>query len=202
MHISHEHEFVHISLPYTKSTSTRKWLERDYGAKQYDYQHYAYVPEFVEDYFVWTTVREPKDRAVSLWRRIHRGPERAKLMRSHFEPRGIPFPETFTEWMKILSESHHIDYGNGPKGWIQYMAQADILNVVEYAMILRFEDVPDQLHQLPFVDKPVTDFPHYSRNGQMHGLTWDDVGTDEAEHYLNIWAPMDGVLYEGATSCV
>ncbi len=202
MHISHEHRFVHISLPYTKSTSTRKWLERDYGAMQYDYQHYAYVPPGMEDYFVFTTIREPKDRAVSLWRRIHRKPEHDKLMRCHFEPKGIPFPETFTEWMKTLAESHHIDYGRGRNGWLQYMSQADILHPEKCDMMLRYEDVPDHLHCLPFVDEPVTDFPHYSRNGQMPGMTWADVGTDEAEHYLNMWAPLDGVLYEGAMSCV
>jgi len=133
MHVSHEHRFVHISLPYTKSTSTRKWLERAYGAHQVGYQHDAWMPDGCEGYCVFTTVRDPKDRAVSLWRRIHRGPEHDKIMRWHFVPKGIRFPETFTDWMRMLAEDQPIDYGSDYRGRLQYLSQADILGPVRVA---------------------------------------------------------------------
>lgn len=198
-HVSHEHRFVHLSIPYTKSTSTRKWLEREYGAEQSGHQHSMVLPEGTGTYFTWTTVRDPRERAVSLWRRIHRKPEHDKLMRWHFGE--DPFPTTFEGWLRLLIDEQPFRYGPEPEGERQYWPQYrffEEMRPIPLDRVFRHESIPDRLHELPFVDNFVDDFPHYSKNGKMSGLTWDDIATHECHHLLTIWAGEDFRLYEEA----
>ena len=197
MHISDEHRAAFLSIPYTKSTSTRKWLERKYGFRQIGYQHSIEAPD---DYFVWTVIREPKDRAVSLWRRIHRAPERELLRLCHFSKTAIP--ETFTDWMRVLVTEQPIGYrvnGRADLGARQFWSQASLLGDARVDRFFRFEDVPDAFIELPFVTA-TDDFPHYSGNNRLPGLTWDDVATDEAEELVWQWAGIDFALYKEAGS--
>lgn len=198
--MAHIHEGLRaafLSIPYTKSTSTRKWLERDYGFSQIGYQHSTDAPE---GFFTWTVVRDPRERAVSLWRRIQRAPERELLRRCHFGER--PIPSDFTAWMRVLVEEQPIGYrvnGDADLGARQFWSQAEILAGVSPDRIFRFEDVPAAYVRLPFVDV-VRRFPHHSENRMLRHLIWDHVATEETERLVGEWAGEDFAFYEEAGS--
>ena len=177
-HVSDEHRFVFLSVPYTKSTSTRRWLETRFGSIQYGGPHEMIIPD--DSYFVWTICRNPIDRALSLWRRIHRTPERRA-----YEAGEGKIPSTFLDFVRILESGKVIDY-RGRGGSAQFWPQSRHLEGVKVDRHLRFEDVPDGLSSLPFVDC-VGDFPHLSKNGWNQGLSWEDVGSAEAQQLILSW---------------
>ena len=104
------------------------------------------------------------------------------------------------DWMRMLVEDQPFTYGKEPEGEMQYWPQYQFTGPINHGpdRLMRYEDIPDRLHELPFVTEPVTDFPHYSRNGQMAGLTWEEVATPEAERCLSQWAKWDRDLYKEA----
>ena len=177
-HVSDEHRFVFLSVPYTKSTSTRRWLERKFGAIQYGGPHEMIVPS--DEYLTWTIYRDPVDRAISLWRRIHRTPERRA-----YEAGEGQIPPTFLDFVRILASGRVIDY-RGRGGPAQFWPQSRHLEGVKVDRFFRFEDVPEAYASLPFVDE-VGDFPHLSRNGWKTGLSWDDIGSEKAMEYILSW---------------
>ncbi|MCY4014505.1 MAG: sulfotransferase family 2 domain-containing protein [Gammaproteobacteria bacterium] len=66
MIISPSHKFVYIGIPRTASKSMNEWLMRHYGGIWYGGHHdYHGIPEDARSFLVFTTVRNPYDRAVS-----------------------------------------------------------------------------------------------------------------------------------------
>ena len=103
MHKSDEHRFLLISVPHTKSTSARKWAEAYFSAKAIGGVHEARIPNECEGYLVWSMIRDPFERAVALWKKLHRGPE-------------LPVA---TAWMKdrgFVDRSYRGHYRITPKG--------------------------------------------------------------------------------------
>lgn len=66
MIISPTHKFVYIGIPRTASKSMNEWLMRHYGGIWYGGHHdYEGIPDDARSFLVFTTVRNPYDRAVS-----------------------------------------------------------------------------------------------------------------------------------------
>lgn len=73
MIISHQYEYIFIELPRTGTTAIHKELLEKYGGKEILYKHATYR-EFLKnasssekDYFVFSCIRNPLDRVVSLF---------------------------------------------------------------------------------------------------------------------------------------
>lgn len=177
-HVLDEQGAVFLSVPYTKSTSTRKWLENQFGATQHGGPHEMIVPN--DSYYVWTVLRDPKDRAVSLWRRIHRAPERRA-----YEAGEGSIPETFLDFARILASGREIDY-RGSGGHAQFWPQSRHLEGVRVDRYFNFNEVPNVYAELPFVER-VVGFPHLSKNGWGASLTWEDIGSPEALESVVQW---------------
>lgn len=191
MHISRDHKFCYYAVPFTKSTSTRRWLERYYGAVRWKNTHSMQTPPGCEGYCHVATVRNPVDRALSSWRRIHQGPVKRKLKANQ------EFPSCFEEWMEMLVAG--VSYGSGPNDPVMFKSQSYHLSQIKHLThLLRFESIPQALHHLPFVTKPVTSFPHLSKNTVQMQVTWADVVTPRTARLLVEWAGEDFEWYREA----
>jgi hypothetical protein len=191
MHISDKYKYIYLAIPHTKSWSMRGWLALFYNAGQVGQVHEVRIPKECEDYLVWTTVRNPLDRACALWRKIHRAGDKAV-----FEVRTKhPVPSTFGEFAVMLGSGVLNDF---PKA--QFMPQVQLLGDVVPSMIFRFESIPHKLTDLPFVHGHLDEFPHANKNKVLPEATPDVLYGQfpGAREQVLRWAPGDLALWEGA----
>jgi hypothetical protein len=66
MIISKKHKYVFVAIPKTGTRTIYSILKGQYDGHLFK-EHYEYVPEKFKDFFKFTIVRNPYERAVSLW---------------------------------------------------------------------------------------------------------------------------------------
>lgn len=136
MIVSHACKFIYFGLPRTASTSMHQWL-MEWGHRK-GYQHDVNVPSGCEDYFKWTIVRNPYDRAVSLW-------YMAQSQVRHGFQQSAPFnTPTFYDFLLKVQDRGDRFYST---------TQMDFLRKVKLDACLKFEDLPMCLWDLPFLDE-------------------------------------------------
>ena len=149
MHVSRRHRFVYIGIPRTASKSMFQWLSENFESENVGGHHDSIVPAEFEDYFVFTTVRNPYDRAVSGW---------------FFEPvikspHDAPKPPSLAASLRnFLAEKR--------AGTQKFPGQAGFVQKSGATLALYFERLPECLGELPFVDKKnIPPFPHNNAGG-------------------------------------
>lgn len=152
MIISHEHKFVYISIPRTASKSMCEWL-MNYGGEYVGYRHEWRVPPECKDYFVFTVVRNPYERAASgyfcsHWVKHPKPPERDK------RPLRVRTHHALARRMGTLVG----DTKDERKVPEHFQNQYFYCKRARVSMVLHFERLPQCLTKLPFVDE-VTNFP-------------------------------------------
>lgn len=183
--------FVFYALPATKSTSTRLWLEQDFGAIKITQNHECIFREEDEGKFKFSVTRDPRDRAVSLWRRFndrHNGPVWKTLL-------GRDFPEHFDEMFEIILAR---DEWCPPPHKAHLKPHTEVLgDYPSDLVIFDYDNTPDIYETMPFVDE-VVDFPHRNFCDWRPGLKWDDLRTSDSLNLVMEWAGDDFGLWEAA----
>ncbi len=135
MLISHLRRFVYVGPPRTASTALHAWLSQPALCEaRYmpDHrQHSSAIPAACLEYFCVASIREPLDRAVSLWRHYQENPG----SRPGLEPL------EFAAFLRALPGLP----------WMYRACQAAILRGVRLDAVVRFHRLGEDLARLPFV---------------------------------------------------
>lgn len=165
MIISHKHRYVFIELPRTGCTAVGKELIEKYDGENILHKHATYrefkkiYPDLVEDYFSFSSIRNPLDSIVSLYEKIRNGyydfmlnPERKKSLYHHFYllPR-LRYVKMYNpDFERYFQKYYIIPYDN----W-------SVLDHDSFDAIIRFESLnKDFMNVLSDIGiKPVRDLP-------------------------------------------
>lgn len=141
MIVSYHRSFVYIGPPKTASTTLHKWLTqpalrvRRWCEDDGD-QHRSDMPENAKAFFTFASVRNPFDRAVSLW-----AMSQDEGQRTSFRMPKMEFHE-FVKWMAR---------GQRPKfspQWFYSVSQSSAIGDCRLDAIVRFEDL-ETVKELP-----------------------------------------------------
>jgi len=136
MIISHRWRFVYVGPPKTASTTLHHWLsqpafcDQRWTPERQD-QHSVVIPPEVQDYFTFASIRDPLDRAVSLWAHSQ---SPTSLAAGEVWPMG--FEEFVLEFQPRAS-------------WFYRLSQAELLASVRLDGVIRFERLEKDLFRLP-----------------------------------------------------
>lgn len=181
MIVGHEKKFCFVSVPRTKSSSTRKWLVEHHGGKQVNELHDARVLDDTQGYFYFAGIRDPIARAWSTWRHERRT--------DHF------WYSSFVEFCRRYGEVVRDD----PKLWVMLAPQAAYLSPVYHRLdrIFRWEEIPHAYVELPFVESvdEIRLFPHRGvlHDGLANQMPKPPKDVVESLHY---WLKLDFTLWE------
>jgi len=134
--ISHRWRFVYVGPPKTASTTLHHWLsqpafcDQRWTPERRD-QHSVVIPPEVQHYFTFASVRDPLDRAVSLWAHSQSPASLAG---------GWVWPMSFEEF--VLEFQPHAS-------WFYRLSQAELLAPVRLDGVVRFERLEVDLLRLP-----------------------------------------------------
>lgn len=158
MIVSHRHKYIYLALPKTGSIGMRNILIEHFAGERYKPHHLVVIPKGCEDYLVFTTVRNPYARFMSLFNFVRRMPKH----------RLYPVATTEIEFARWLADKtiepsieftqDEVDYfypefrpelmkGREPN-------QTEFLSMSRQATILHLEQLNHEFFQLPFVEEP------------------------------------------------
>ena len=173
MIISPTHKFVYIGIPRTASKSMNEWLMRHYGGIWYGGHHdYKGIPGDARSFVVFTTVRNPYDRAVSgfFFKPWDDRPRQVDL-RVDIEP------PTAKDIDQLIQRGRRTD--------AQYAPYREFIEGAGVALLLYSERLPECLLELPFVDPAtVASFPHVLERGIRPPGDFDGFFDDRYEEFI------------------
>jgi len=164
MHVSRTHRFVYIGIPRTGSKSMYQWLLENFQTESVGGHHEWQAPDEFQDYFVFTVVRNPYERATS-------GRFFEPVIKYPHDP---PRPKSFAESMqRVIPKRSEACPAMNQKHFVERSGTS----LVPY-----FERLPQCLAELPFVDKEnIPPFPHNNAGGYLpaegdffHHFTMED----------------------------
>lgn len=135
--------YVYVAIPRTASVAVAQgWLIPRCGGVEVHsgLHHLREIPDEHRGKHVFTIVRNPRDRLFSLWCLVAR------------KKRG-----SFLDFLEQITDSReHRQYKKHRIGESYiWRNQVDFLRGVAVDAVLRYEDLPECLETLPFVDGPV-----------------------------------------------
>jgi hypothetical protein len=176
MIISHSLRYVYIGIPRTGSKSMNRWLMKHCAGEWVGDHHDWRVPDDAKDYLVFTTVRNPYDRAVSGYFGIPWG---ELDMREDLREQ-LPLPDKSTNPLtKIVEEARA---RNAATNEGVDMSQKDYVTKAGVSLVLYFERLPQALRELPFASAAaIAEFPHVLERGIRPAGTFFDFFSDDDE---------------------
>lgn len=130
--------------------------------------HNNQVPEQFRSFYIFSIVRNPYSRAVSLW--------------TFTRKRGDDVPESLADYVRLLIDSP--EKAAGPKAGL---SQAEWLRPVPLTRVLWLESLAADFQVLPFYRGPDT-LPQ--RNASDH-RPWQEYMTTEIADLIDEWAGQD-----------
>ena len=196
MIISRALQYVYIGIPRTGSKSMNRWLMAQCQGEWFGEHHDWRVPDFARRYLIFTTVRNPYDRAVSGY---------FGLPWDDNEPREElreqrPVPEKSTNPLtKIIQDAIALKAtgADGDLSQIAFVARAGV------SLVLYFERLPAALRELPFVNPDaIADFPHILERGIRPAGTFFDFfsAEDESRYWAYAQQEFEAFGYERFSS--
>ena len=197
MIISHRNNFVFVSTPKVGTHSFYDLLIGEYEGQLYDYNqrltpfdknvilHPTRIPEFARNYYKFTVVRNPYERAVSAWWDImkpHKGDKYEKLIGGRSFQH---YTDAVKSYPTILGRFKEQNGSNNPfvkreRLMAQFTSQSKWHEENEYDDILYIENI--KLDQLPFAKPEITLPKVYALSGERK--PWQDYYTEK--DYTNI----------------
>tara|TARA_Y100000296_G_scaffold79589_1_gene103779 strand:- start:1649 stop:2236 length:588 start_codon:yes stop_codon:yes gene_type:complete len=189
MIVSEKFEFVFVSTPKTGTHTMYEMLPRLFGAKQQEGPYHRLdIPEKFQDFFTFTTVRNPFERMVSIWH--------ALIERDNYRPIFLPLVGTedfegFVKWLTSLSD----ETKPKGKGGVLMHTQSYWLRNTDLDDFLQIEDVDAQFSKLNFVKNSKIDIPTLPKVLARKHLTWKDVQSDRCREMIVNWARDDFINF-------
>ncbi len=170
MIISPSHKFVYVGIPRTASKSMNEWLMQHYGGVWYGGHHdYHGIPDDARSFLVFTTVRNPYDRAVSgFFGRVWDDRPRNVGLRV-----AVPPPTAKDIDARI------------ERGREEVVPYREFIEGAGVSLLLHFERLPECLLELPFVNPAsIASFPHVLERGIRPPGDFGDFFDDRYEAYV------------------
>ena len=173
MIISPSHRFVYVAIPRTASKSMDEWLMRHHGGIWYGGHHdYRPIPDGARSFLVFTTVRNPYDRAVSGYFGRHWGDRPRRV-----EDRVAVEPPTPAVMADLIERGRNEEEKFG--------SYRDFIEGAGVMLLLHYERLPECLLELPFADPAtVREFPHVLERGVRPAGRFEDFFDDRYEAYV------------------
>ena len=183
MIVSPHYEYVFVEVPRTASRSVRIWLQTYYcGEVAGPWAHHVNVPEQSRPHFTWAVVRDPMDRAASLWSLFFDSPDMGQARLAGAEVGGTDLL-SFARWL-------------GRGGWREadspnvrsmVMPQGTMLSLLRVDRLVRYEALQEDLSGLPWVaaDGPMPQV--YGKSPRRPA-----VERERLQDLLGDWAAADG----------
>jgi hypothetical protein len=164
MYVSEKHKFIYMPPQKTGSTSIAKVLVSEFDAvifrgwehdlEKHDdgyLRHLNHVPEAFVDYFIFASVRNPYDRAASLYEET----------KAHNLSAGLPSLPPFGTYLsrRAAEKNGMCDqlFSTPPIGCVIFDIHA----------VIKLENLQDDFNSLPFVKKDCT-VPHLRKSPNNH----------------------------------
>jgi hypothetical protein len=174
-------EYVYVSPPKTGTRSMYRWLIDHYGGKRLSEteDHQRTIPDEHKDKWVFTTIRHPYERAVSIYWSMYapRAYSRQKALRDQMGG------ATIDHLMRFFIE-HHDEVGVGG------MSISRFLENVEPVMYLDVCANPTCRLALPFKTVPIQAFPHENAIANA-GVFVDEALAKRTKDLIWEWARRD-----------
>ena len=182
MIISDEFEFVYIDVPKTGSISFERLFKEHFSGKvvppTHDKnlsKHCREIPRHANNYKKIVSVRNPYDRAMSLYiYHLHA----AKISQEEYS--FVNFLDEIIENQSKYEKENYLMY----LSMYQYLSPFD-MSASTY--IVQLENAREQINRLPFVSRPV-EIPW--RNKGLESTKSESI-SDDAIARINIWAVND-----------
>ena len=188
MRISHKHKIIFVSVPKTGTHTGIKLMEESFDAPKGPAMHAVKVPPLYLTYQAFTFVRNPYDRAVSIWNSVlnmsndHRAvPVRDR--KNFLQAIGSDDFKEFCKWLKnwpnvklkhmaCRTQAEHLADCNVPLFYVRTEHMLEDLN-----RFLKLNNVPR-----------LTKVPHELK--RPHKTFWE-LGDQECLEAINQWAIND-----------
>jgi len=155
--VCHKPRALFIAIPRTGTRSMYRYLQEHQGGELVR-DHEIGVPAEYVDYYRFAVVRNPYDRAISMWLYLHQ-PEVTGL--------------GFAEWVARITAPNYTPYDRNTP-WAEWgWKQSYFLKGQRFEQVLRFEDLQVGLMALPFTSVGDS-LPHENRV----------VGRGRWQHYM------------------
>jgi len=181
MIVSEKYKYVFMSTPKTGTHSMYRLLIDRFDGHQLDgAYHRRDIPDEYREYFIFTTVRNPYDRTVSIW---HALTERENYRDIYVPIIGSDKFSDFVDWLVNTNED------NRPrgKGGILIPTQSNYLKSVYIDKFLQIENIEEQFQSLPFVEHSVAVPKLLSRRH----LGWSDLKSSKVNIKLTAFLEED-----------
>jgi hypothetical protein len=188
MRISHIHRIIFVSNPKTGSHTGFKLMEQNFNGKPYGSFHNVKVPDQFKNYSAFTFVRNPYERAVSIWNSVFNFikdpaevPNRDR--RNYLKAIGSDNFRDFCIWIQDWPNLNHIHEATKPQ-----FAHLHKCNVP--LCYVRTENMLEDLN-LFLIDKgiePLDSVPHELKRPHK---TFQELGDQDCLNAINIWAKDD-----------
>lgn len=135
-------KFVYVAIPKTGTRSVYELCLNQYSCHIYK-EHWNIIPDEYKNYYAFITVRNPYDRAVSMWYFVINSIGSTK---SHIKfKEGVP-SGSFVDFMKFLIVERKNNLENP-----FFRTQAEYLKPNRFDMILEMEKLGNDFNKLPFL---------------------------------------------------
>ena len=147
--------YVFVSVPKCGSQTLFKVLVESFKGKRVGGMHHNAVPDSALDFYCFTVIRNPYDRAVSIWWSTTQRPERRNDDRYGLR-KASSDPDNFETWalevMAGVRPAPHV-------GRVLLRSQQEQLRGVRLDRLLKLEDLEHSFRLLPFVCDPSFKLP-------------------------------------------
>lgn len=193
MILSRKHKYVFISTPKTGSHTFFDLLQKEFdGERIIPEYHRTKLPENVDNYTFFSTVRNPYDRLVALWSAVFSMGSKDRVPPSIYRSKYLEVlgTDNFLNFCKYVAKhKDDIEKQAGLQLPILLIPQHRWYNqrLPKNVIPLHLENIKEEFHKLPFVNIEVK-IPHKLKGDHP---SWDDLKNDEIIYYANEWAGND-----------
>ena len=194
MRISHKHKLIGVSIPKCGSHSMFKLMEENFGAVPHGSFHGVDVPDNCKDFAAFTFVRNPYDRAISIYNMLSDpgdGSDFMRMINHQFykqEVEDLEF-ETFCAWL-----------GNCPEESMVYecsTSQYDHLrnSNITYLYAIKIDDHPLNNLNQSLYEEGLSGVYELKKEHENAHEDFDWLGNQICVDLINEWAKEDFKRY-------
>jgi hypothetical protein len=181
--ISYSNKFIFVSNPKTGTHTLYDYLCDKYEGVQLEGPYHRFnLPDVaIEDYFVFSTCRNPVDRLVSIY---HALIERDNYRNIYLPLVGDDSFLSFCDWITSVS----FESVKTGKGRILLKRQFEYFDNIPLNKLIKIENLNDQFSNLPFVNDDTVLIPPKLQRSHS---SWDELKSNKISNILRDWLKPD-----------